>query len=68
MVTTKEKSLDIWAEEMRTKGYNKIVNFTSIPKFMDYCYGKGGYGKLTEENSETLYDPEKSLMYLAHRG
>lgn len=68
MLTTKEKSLIEWTEEMKSKGYNKLVKFTSIPKFMDYCYGKGGCGKLTEENSETLYDPENSVMYLAHRG
>lgn len=41
MLTTKEKSLIEWAEEVKSKGYNKIVKFTSIPKFMDYCYGRG---------------------------
>ena len=60
MLTTKEKSLIEWTEE--------IVTFSNMFGFMRYCYGRGGYGKLTEENSETLYDPEKSLMYLAHRG
>ena len=67
MVTTKEKSLIEWTEEMQAKGYTKIVSFRSILNFMSYCYGRGGYGKLTEENSESLYDPEKKLMYLAHR-
>ena len=68
MVTTKEKSLIEWTEEMKSKGYNKIATFSNMFGFMRYCYGRGGYGRLTEENSETLYDAEKSLMYLAHRG